>query len=353
MNPGKELLFLISAIGAFNGFLLSLYFFFLTRKKYLTNYLLGALILAISLCVAKSVFEYFKITLPGIFAQVGFSACFFIGPFLYYFLRAAIEGRQKMPLSWNYVLLGHAVLIVVLGVIFPYSTHPDAWCVYLVRGIFAQWFFFLGISGIVLRDKISQFFSKDGELNPQDKWLLTIYGGNLVIHLFYFLSLIHAPFTTCLNGSIVFSFMLYLVISILLYRKKTDDLFQFVPEKAKEKKFDDELATALLEKLEKLMSANEIYKDPELKLSGLAAKVGIPPYHLSALLNDHLELNFTSFINGYRIEEACRMLKTDHRLTLESIGYEVGFNSKSTFFAAFKKQVGMTPLAYQQQPALS
>jgi len=126
-----------------------------------------------------------------------------------------------------------------------------------------------------------------------------------------------------------------------------------VPQKAKEKKFDDELATVLLEKLEKVMTENEIYKDPELKLSVLASKVGIPPYHLSALLNDHLELNFTSFINGYRIEQACRMLRTDHRLTLESIGYEVGFNSKSTFFAAFKKHTGMTPLAYEKQPALS
>jgi AraC-like DNA-binding protein len=314
---------------------------------------LGALILSISLCVAKSVFEYFKINLPGIYAQIGFSACFFIGPFLYFFLRAAVEGRQSMPASWKYVLLGHAALIVVLGIIFPYSSNPDAWCVYLVRGIFAQWFFFLGIAAIPMRERIGKLIFSSDSLTGQDKWLLSIYGGNLVILLFYFLSLIHAPFTTCLNGSIVFSFMLYLIITILLYRKKTDDLFQFVPEKTKEKKFDDTLARALLEKLEKLMIDQEIFKDPELKLSTLASRVGIPPYHLSALLNDHLEQNFTSFVNGYRVAEACRVLRSDHRLTLESVGYEVGFNSKSTFFAAFKKQMGMTPLAYQQQPALS
>lgn len=85
MNPGKELLFLFSAIGAFNGLPLSFYFFFLNRKKYLTNYLLAALIFAISLCVAKSVFEYFKINLPDIYAQIGFFACFFYRAFFVLF----------------------------------------------------------------------------------------------------------------------------------------------------------------------------------------------------------------------------------------------------------------------------
>ncbi|PTT07202.1 DNA-binding protein, partial [Flavobacterium sp. HMWF030] len=37
------------------------------------------------------------------------------------------------------------------------------------------------------------------------------------------------------------------------------------------------------------------------------------------------------------------------KLTLESVGYDVGFNSKSTFFSAFKKHTGTTPLNYQQQ----
>jgi hypothetical protein len=47
MNIGKELLFFFSALGAFNGLILSLYFSFFTRKKYLSNYFLGALLFAL------------------------------------------------------------------------------------------------------------------------------------------------------------------------------------------------------------------------------------------------------------------------------------------------------------------
>ena len=86
MNIGKELLFFFSALGAFNGLILSLYFSFFNSKKYLCNYFLGALLFALSVRIGKSVFVYFDGTLPKIYLQIGLSACFFIGPFLYCFL---------------------------------------------------------------------------------------------------------------------------------------------------------------------------------------------------------------------------------------------------------------------------
>ena len=90
MSIGKELLFFFSALGAFNGLLLGLYFFFFAKKKYLVNYFLGALLLALSIRIGKSVFLYFDGKLPRMYLQIGLSACFFIGPFLYFFTRSAI-----------------------------------------------------------------------------------------------------------------------------------------------------------------------------------------------------------------------------------------------------------------------
>lgn len=350
MNTGKELLFFFSALGTFNGFVLSLYFFFLTKKKYLTNYLLGALVLAISICVGKSVAEYFNLGLPLIFSQFGFSVWFFIGPLLYFFLRAATDGTKEMPRSWKIFLATLFGVIALVGIIYPYETQQNVWCNYLVRGIFAQWSFFLLASIIPLRNHFEKLFNKDEKLSGQERWLLGIYGGNVVIHLFYFLSLINAPFTTCLNGAIVFSFLLYMIITILLYRKKTDDLFNFIPEKTNIKKMDPALSSLIQHRLEKVMQTERAYKDPELKLATLAAKIGVSAHQLSQFLNEELKNNFTAYINGCRIEEACALIAAGNKLTLEAIGYEVGFNSKSTFFAAFKKHTGMTPLTFQQQP---
>jgi AraC-like DNA-binding protein len=179
-------------------------------------------------------------------------------------------------------------------------------------------------------------------------WLLAVFFDNAVIFLAFLLAWVWAPCAPYISGSIAFSLLLYLAIFILLYRKKTDDLFILTPNKYPGKKVNEEDAGILLSKLEKIMTEKEIYKNPDLTLNDLSKGINISSHQLSQLLNDNLGKNFTTFVNEFRINEACRIMSADDRLTLESIGYEVGFNSKSTFFAAFKKLTGTTPSNYQQ-----
>jgi AraC-like DNA-binding protein len=67
------------------------------------------------------------------------------------------------------------------------------------------------------------------------------------------------------------------------------------------------------------------------------------------LLNDNLGKSFALFINEYRIEEAKHLLKENNSFTLEAIGFEAGFSSKSTFYATFKKVTGQTPSEFKKQ----
>jgi len=48
------------------------------------------------------------------------------------------------------------------------------------------------------------------------------------------------------------------------------------------------------------------------------------------------------------VEEACRILSSGHnkKLKLESLRYDCGFQSKTTFYEAFKKFTGKTPTEY-------
>ncbi|MFH6993135.1 helix-turn-helix domain-containing protein [Flavobacterium sp. FlaQc-48] len=349
MDTSKELLFFFSALGAFNGIILGIYFFFFTRKKYLTNYFLGALLFALSIRIGKSVFVYFDPALPKMYLQFGLTACFFIGPCLYYFLKSAVEEVDVMPKSWKLTLLFFGLVIISVGIIFPYEYYPKLWRFYLIRIIYFQWFFYIILSGFAIKKILTKILNRKHQTTPSEMWFGMLFLGNFLLFLFYFLSIMGASAATYISGAVVFSFILYLIISILLYRKRTDDLFLLNGPKNAGKKIDSAEAAILSQKLERIMTEKEWYKNSNLTLPDLAKEINISSHQLSQFLNNNLNKNFTSFVNEFRINEACKIITSNDKLTLESIGYDVGFNSKSTFFAAFKKQTGTTPLNYQNQ----
>ncbi|MCF0074753.1 helix-turn-helix domain-containing protein [Dyadobacter sp. CY261] len=348
MNFGKEILFFFSALGAFNGLILGVFLIFFTQKKYLANNFLGALLLASSIRIAKSVCLYFDGKLPKIYLQIGLSACLFIGPFLYYFVRSAVTPMDKMPKSWIWTLIVLAILTLGVGVALPYADYPVLWNKVIARVIYLLWFGFLLASGLRIRGMLRKLFNRSYTMKPAETWISMIFLGNVLIFLLYFSSLINAPFASYISGSIAFSLILYLMITLVIYKKKTDELFLLLPDKPVAKKLNESDAELWLTKLEKVMSEKAVYKNPDLKLHDLSREIQVSGHQLSALLNDRLGKNFTTYINEWRIAEACKMMVTDQHLTLEAIGYEVGFNSKSTFFAAFKKVKGITPSSYQQ-----
>ncbi len=349
MDTGKELLFFFSALGAFNGVILGIYFFFFTKKKYLTNYFLGALLFALSIRIAKSVFVYFHPELPKMYLQFGLTACFFIGPCLYYFLKSAVEEIKVMPKSWKFMFLFWGTVIVAAGILYPYEYYPEIWRGYFIKIIYFQWFVYIVFSAIAIRAIIKKIGNRKEKTTPSEMWFGMLFLGNFLLFLFYFLAIMGAPGATYISGAVVFSFILYLIISILLYRKKTDDLFLLNAQKISGKKIDSAEAIIISEKLENIMNDKSLYKNPNLNLQDLSKEINISSHQLSQFLNNNLGKNFTSFVNEFRINEACRIITSSDKLTLESVGYDVGFNSKSTFFAAFKKHTGTTPLNYQLQ----
>ena len=108
----------------------------------------------------------------------------------------------------------------------------------------------------------------------------------------------------------------------------------------------EEHMTRLATKLTSALTADRLYADSDLSLRDLSDVTGATKNHISETLSQHLEVNFFDFVNRHRIDEAKRQLaETDE--TVLAIGFEVGFNSRSTFNAAFKKHCGSTPSAYR------
>lgn len=90
-------------------------------------------------------------------------------------------------------------------------------------------------------------------------------------------------------------------------------------------------------------------------IKDLSAETDILVHHLSALINQEYEMNFSDFLNRYRVEYVkARMGRPEwRRLTLEGLALEAGFSNRTTFFRAFTKLTGCTPSEYMAQVASS
>ncbi len=93
------------------------------------------------------------------------------------------------------------------------------------------------------------------------------------------------------------------------------------------------------------MEREKPYLRPDLKIAELAEALGMPSHHLSQILSEAIGLHFNDFVNRYRIEEAMRRLSDERyrHLSLEALGFDCGFSSKTTFNRVFKKLTGNTP----------
>ncbi len=345
----SNVIFFFSVLGVFNGILLCLYLFLFAKEKSLSQYLLAALILALSIRIGKSIILYFDRDVHKLVLQVGLSACLFIGPFLYYYFRSVLDQIKEIPTNWKRSLWSLLGAIIIIGTLRPYHQDPDFWNRYVVHSIYIVWFICVCASGYVLIPKLLQSLKLEKKLSPLEKWLSAIYAGNVIIAAAFFLAIFGFPWAYYITGPLVFSFFLY----VLAFGYFNNKWFEQAPKQANgkylNKKIDQAEAAILLKNLDQLILEEKIFTNPGLKLKMLADQLDIPPHQLSQLLNNNLGKGFKPFINEHRIKEACKLIATEHQLSLEGIGYEVGFRSKSTFFTTFKKLMHLTPAQYQEQ----
>lgn len=110
-------------------------------------------------------------------------------------------------------------------------------------------------------------------------------------------------------------------------------------------------ANSLFQEIDSTIRSRELFKQPRFSLRDLAAETGIQEKTLSWIINQGARKNFSEYINQLRIDAACAHLTNTQPGTLLDVAFAVGFSSKSTFNAAFKKQTGLTPSQFYKKPA--
>lgn len=106
-------------------------------------------------------------------------------------------------------------------------------------------------------------------------------------------------------------------------------------------------ADQLAQRIQRAMTADALYLDPNLSLQKLSRHVGALPNQISQTLNENIGMTFFDFIAHHRIAAAKPLIAAGNASSL-SVSLDVGFNSRSTFYKAFKRETGMTPKAYRE-----
>ncbi|MGD2086906.1 MAG: two-component regulator propeller domain-containing protein [Candidatus Aminicenantes bacterium] len=151
--------------------------------------------------------------------------------------------------------------------------------------------------------------------------------------------------------------VLFLIHKKRIFKGKAQESEQGEPEEANKddspgsEKLNPIFADQCIKKLTHLVIVEKVYRDEKISVKSLAKALNISSHQLSWLLNEKLKRNFPDYINYHRIEEVKIILEspTEADETITDLAHQVGFNTMSAFYKAFKKYTGMNPNQYREE----
>ncbi len=331
---------LIGSIGVILGLFFSIFLLISRKKQPKANIFLSIYLIAFSLRIGKSLFHnYFEIdpTLRTYFL----TTLLCVGPSL--LLYSSYLFNRKIT-RFHRVYIHYLPFLVLLFIAWLIPNNGSALFGVFYNFLIAHMFGYTIFSLLWLNKPIER------KATPGDRkiktWLNYFLGANLVVIILYFLiSEMIIPFY--LGLSFLFSLV---IIFFSFWALKNPFLFRVPVEKYKHSPIDDAEAFQLVERIKVLMNNEKPYLNPSLTLLELSTKLEVSSKVLSQAINQIESLNYSQFVSKYRIEEVKRLLKSDShaKFTIAAIAYDSGFNSISSFNAAFKKHTGTTALDFRK-----
>ncbi|WP_086933447.1 helix-turn-helix domain-containing protein [Agarilytica rhodophyticola] len=183
--------------------------------------------------------------------------------------------------------------------------------------------------------------------------LLMVYGlfilSFMLIKLFSDISISDEPLASILNMILIWTIALW---GLRQQPELAEEIAQIDKSSNTSAKYEksalsDDHIDRIASKIESAMQSEALYRDPDLSLRLLSDQINVMPNYVSQALNSKLGQTFFDYINGWRVKEAMKLL-TESDDTVINISLAAGFNSRSSFYTAFKKITGKTPSAYRQ-----
>lgn len=364
-------------IAAFQAVLLVM--LLLTKKsKSIADYILSGYLFVSALTILFAYLEIINRNLgypyPWVI-NISTPLILLLGPMLWLYVKSLTDQYFKYKPKYNFVWVPFAIVLVLL--LLNNYLKPESVKISIEQAeTYKQNFTFLFIVIVIAisnigytswglflvkgyREKIKTYFSQTETIDL--KWLQFLLVSALIcysgISTLYILDSIFDLVSYQILQTTGYTIASVFVLALGFFGIKQGNIFanpsiQFDMEKAKQikaadqdiKKEEQDFVHTLLS----TMKEKKYYTDPDITLAKLSELFKVSPEHLSGVINGRLNMNFFDFINHHRVEEFKMQCKKpdNHNLTLISIAYDCGFNSKATFNRVFKREVGCTPSDY-------
>ena len=96
---------------------------------------------------------------------------------------------------------------------------------------------------------------------------------------------------------------------------------------------------------------DKLYLDPLFSLQELSEKIKRSPRYISQAISEAGNTNFPNLLNGFRINEARRLIAGNQQISVHEIMEKTGFRSRQSFHRNFKSATGFTPKEYREMSA--
>lgn len=331
----REILIAVTGFGILQSLFFALCLF--RQGQSLANRLLAFLFVAICIRISKTFLVYYLDYKSHIYG-IGLIAFVSIFPLLYLYLKAFLQ----KDFHWRQRYWGHFVLALGLYSTCLYIPYQDEilwdWTYRII--LLIEFGYLLAALILIFQQKRSQPVE-----SAKVNWLLHLLICVTGVWLMYFLNgyfRIHAYMAgaasyACLLGLTAFTAFKH--------------LDWFLPQRSVIK-WNKQEWRDLQPKLYQAMENERLFLDSNLTLPQLAEHLETTSHRLSQCINQMFEQNFSEWLNGYRIQEAQRLLlETDNKIL--AIALESGFNSLSVFNPAFKRITGITPTQFRKKHGLS
>ena len=356
------------------GISFSLVFFviFLTSKNHSNRaryVMLAGMFIASLLILLNLVIILKEITFAQYVFIIAFPLLYTIYPILNIYINSIAEKGEKVKIFPSHFLLPFLIFISLIVFFFvldnkfssivplmnsyefnlSFNLKIFIWVIYLLY--YVQFSYYL-ISFIKLNKKLK----KNSQTSFESAWIGYVISGMIIYEILFFASWLLK--SQALLIDIILSDLAILVLGLIglkhdewLLELQISKSFENNPvlnsERKIKSKFSEGEQHEIISELQNIIRSEKLYLNPNLKIKNFAKRLHLPEKDLSIIINDSVGKNFSSFINEYRINAACRML-SDTDTKISDIPSQVGFFSRSAFNNTFKEIVGQTPSEYRK-----